>query len=58
MSDDLRIALHELVHARNSNELREAYRRIEADPLTAAEREICATLFNSLIHHQQLSKHP
>jgi hypothetical protein len=51
MSDTLRIALHELVHAPSLDALRDTYRRFEDDPLTAGERETVAIVFNEITHH-------
>jgi hypothetical protein len=51
MSDIFRVALHELVHAPSLEVLRETYRRLEDDLLTAGERETVAIVFNEITHH-------
>ena len=50
MSKHLRSALLDLIWAPSLDALRSAYRRLEAEPLAAHEREVAANLMNELVH--------
>jgi hypothetical protein len=50
MSKQLRSALLDLVWSGSLDALRAAYRKLEAEHLTAHEREVAANLMNELVH--------
>jgi hypothetical protein len=52
MSETLRVALRELVHAPSLDATRDTYRRLENDLLTAGEQETTAIVFNELTYHR------
>jgi hypothetical protein len=50
VSKQLRFALLDLIWAHSLDALRAAYRKLDAEVLTAHEREVVASLMNDLVH--------
>jgi hypothetical protein len=51
MTSTLRTALLRLITAADIQSMSDVYKSLTDKPLTKAEREIVANLFNALVHH-------